>query len=217
VTRSLGSMIALALAFVAGCQAGGPTATQAGQGSSRPGDATPTLDTPRSFGPPPSPTPTDEDSPVVLDPSVLAILPERVSNIPVTESVDEASQALADPSLPRIASAMDAGVAADVGSGNLVYAWVVRVRPERLTDEIYRQWRDSYDEGACGEAGGAVARAEATIDGRTVYITSCAQGLRTYHVWLEDQAILISASATGSGNFGELLMDNLRVPGVTPT
>jgi hypothetical protein len=45
-----------------------------------------------------------------------------------------------------------------------------------------------------------------------VYITSCTQGLRTYHVWLTDQGILISASAIGDANFGEQLMDNLRVP-----
>jgi hypothetical protein len=148
----------------------------------------------------------------MLDPTVLAFLPVAVGNVPVTESADEATQALSDPSLERIGTALDAGVAVDVGSGNLVHAWVVRLRADRFSETIYQQWRDSYDEGACAAAGGVVGTADATIDGRTVYITSCGASVRTYHVWLEQAGVLISASATGDGKFGELLMDNLRVP-----
>ena len=206
--------VAAALLVVAlgACQTGGPTGTPGsvpGSSDAAGGTATDGLNT---LGPPPSPTPPDETTAVTLDPTVLAFLPESVNGIPVTESVDEASQALDDPSLPKIATSMDAGVAVDLGTGDLVYAWVVRLRPDKFTDEIYRQWRDSYDEGACSGAGGVTGNAEATIDDRTVYITSCVQGLRTYHVWLKDQGILISASATGDAKFGELLMDNLRVP-----
>lgn len=203
-------MAVAALALVAACQ---PTSLGPTPGSSlRTTAPTPSPQPPETIGPPPSPTPPDETSPVVLDPTVLAFLPADVGGIALTESVDEATQALADPSLLRIATAVDAAVAVDTGNGNLVYAWVVRLRPDKLTDTIYGQWRDSYDEGACTGAGGDVHRAEATIDDRTVYITTCTTGLRTYHLWLKDQAILISASAVGDGNFGELLMDNLRVP-----
>ena len=200
----------LAAGLLSGCQ-GGATGSP-GPGSTGAGGASPSADVLPTFGPPPSPTQPDDTSPVVLDRTVLAFLPETVSGITVAESVDEATQALADPSLQTIASALDAGVAADAGSGNLVYAWVVRLRPAAFGDEIYRQWRDSYDQGACGGEPSIVGRAQATIDARTVYITSCTQGLRTYHVWLKDQGILISASAIGDGNFGEHLMDNLRVP-----
>jgi len=206
--------VALVAAAIAACQATSPSATgpstSAGVSLSG-GTPQPVL----TLGPPPSQTPPDGTSPVTLDPTVLAFLPQSVGGVPVTESVDEATQALDDPSLPRIASAMDAGVAVDARNGNLVYAWVVRLRPDRFTDDVYGQWRDSYDEGACSGAGGVVGRAEATIDDRTVYITSCVQGLRAYHVWLKDQGILISASAIGDGKFGELLVDNLRVPAAT--
>ena len=201
---------ALLAAAIAACQTGSPSATERGPGSSASAEASD--DAPPTLGPPPSPSPPDAASPVTLDPTVLAFLPDSVNGIPVTESIDEATQALDDPSLPRIATSMDAGVAVDAGSGNLVYAWVLRLRPDKFTDDIYRQWRDSYDEGACSGAGGVTGNAEATIDDRTVYITSCVQGLRAYHVWLKEQAILISASAIGDGKFGELLMDNLRVP-----
>ena len=204
------AVLMLAAGFLGGCQGGATTSP--GPGSSGADASSPSMGVLPTFGPPPSPTPPDETSPVVLDRTVLAFLPETVVGVTVAESVDEATQALADPSLQTIASALDAGVAADAGSGNLVYAWVVRLRPGAFGDEVYRQWRDSYDQGACGGEPSIIGRAQATLDARTVYITSCTQGLRTYHVWLKEQGVLISASAIGDGNFGEQLMDNLRVP-----
>ena len=211
--RALHSRAALVcLVLLAGGCSTQPSLTQptgpAGSGL----DGTGSFAPPETIGPPPSPTPQDAASPVVLDPTVLAFLPAKVGDVPVTESADEATQALSDPSLGKIGSAVDAGVAVDTGGGNLVYAWVVRLRSGLFTDAIYQQWRDSYDEGACADAGGVVGRAEATIDNRTVYITSCTTSVRTYHVWLQQPGILISASAIGDGRFGELLMDNLQVP-----
>jgi hypothetical protein len=204
---ALGCLVLLA----AGCST--PVNPTQSAGSAASGlDASPSFGTPETVGPPPSPSPPDETTPVALDPTVLAFLPQTVGDVPVTESADEATQALSDPSLGRIGSAIDAGVAVDMAGGNLVHAWVVRLRTDRFTEAIYQQWRDSYDEGACAAAGGVVGTAEATIDDRTVYITSCGTTVRTYHVWLEQAGILISASATGDGRFGELLMDNLRVP-----
>ncbi|MBI2781945.1 MAG: hypothetical protein HYX55_09145 [Chloroflexi bacterium] len=174
--------------------------------------ATATISPLQTFGAPPSPTQPDDSSAIVLDPALLAYLPKAVEGIEVKEDVDEAATALNDPALPRIASAVDGAVAVDTGTGNLVYAWIVRLRPGTFTDGDYRQWRDSYDEGACTAAGGVVGRAEATIGGRQSYVTSCVAGLRTYHVWLKDQDILISASSIGDGKFGEKLLEGLRTP-----
>ena len=204
---ALGCLVLLAV----GCSTPGNPTQSAGSAASGL-DASPSFGAPETVGPPPSPTPPDETTPVALDPTVLAFLPLTVGDVPVTESADEATQALSDPSLGRIGTAIDAGVAVDMASANLVHAWVVRLRTDRFTEAIYQEWRDSYDEGACAAAGGVVGTAEATIDDRTVYITSCGATVRTYHVWLEQAGILISASATGDGRFGELLMDNLRVP-----
>lgn len=198
--------------FAVGCSTA-PTTTLPSGSATTGLDGTPSSGAPETIGPPPSPTPPDETTPVELDPTVLAFLPSTVGGVAVTESADEATQALSDPSLAKIGSAVDAAVAVDTGTGNLVYAWVVRLRENTFTDAIYQQWRDSYDEGACADAGGVVGRAEATIDARTVHITSCTAGVRTYHVWLEQAGILISASAIGDGRFGEVLMDNLQVPG----
>jgi hypothetical protein len=176
------------------------------------GGVTATAEPPGTFGPPPSPTPPDETSPVTLDPALLEVLPASIDGFPVTESIDEASLALTDPALPRIAAALDVGLAVDTASANLVLAHVVRLRTDAFDADTYRQWRDSFDAGACAAAGGVDRWAQATIDERTVYVTTCVASLRTYHVWLDEQAILISASSIGEGNFGEKLMRELRVP-----
>lgn len=170
-----------------------------------------TFDLP-SLGPPPSESP-DDSTPITLDQGLLAILPATIDSTPVQEDLDVATEALQDAALPKIATSVETAVAVDTGTGNLVTAWIVRLKPGAFGDEIYRQWRDSYDEGACNAAGGVVGRAQADLGGRDTYVTSCVAALRTYHVWLEDQGILISASSIGEGRFGEKLMTTLRVPG----
>ncbi len=207
--RALAVLI-LPVAILAACGDGAATPTPRPLATG-PG-ATSTIQPPTSFGPPPSPTPPDETSPIVLDPTLLRFLPETVEGITVVEDVDEAATALSDPELARIASAVDGAVAVDTGTGNLVYAWIVQLRPGVFTDSDFRQWRDSYDQGACAPAGGVVGRAEATIAGRQAFVTSCVTGLHTYHLWVKEQDILISASSIGDGRYGEKLLEGIRVP-----
>lgn len=206
-----GLLVAVSLAACGGDSAS--ASASAGPGSSGGPNGTGILQPPTSFGPPPSPTLPDVTTPVTLDPTLLGFLPEAIDGIPVVEDMDEAALALTDPALPQIATAIDAAVAVDTGNGNLVYALVVRLRPGTFGAEVYHQWRDSFDDGACATAGGVTGHAEATLGGRQAFITSCGVGLRTYHVLLEDQDVVISASATGEGRFGEKLMETLRVPG----
>ena len=206
MTRAAAIVLVLATALAA-CQTVTPT-DSAGPVSNAP-NATSPIDPGMTVGPPPSPT-LDPASPAVLDATLLEFLPETVAGAPVTEALDEAALALADPALSRIATALDVGLALDESTGNLVTAHVVRLREGAFTDDTFRQWRDSYDEGACTAAGGIVARLETTIDERTVFVTSCLGPLRTYHAWIEDEDLLISASSVGDGRFGELLMSGLR-------
>jgi hypothetical protein len=211
VPRLAAIAVAVAALMVVACTgdlAGSPTPAPGSSGAGVAATAQPLT----SFGPPPSPSPPDDTAPLTLDGALLEYLPAEVAGIPVTEDLDIASEALSDPALPRIATAVDAAVAVDAGTGNLVSAWVVRLRRDAFADADYRQWRDAYDEGACAAAGGVVGRAEATIAERTAYVTSCSAGLHTYHVWLEEEGILISASSIGEGRFGEHLLEGLRVP-----
>ena len=149
-------------------------------------------------------------APVAIDPSLLAILPATVDGIGLIESPEAEIAALAGPELAAVGSAMAAGIAVDTTTGQFVYAVVVLLEPGAMDDAVFRDWRDSYDEGACSQAGGVTGNAEAQIGGRTVFIGSCSGGVRTYHVWLVDRGVLISASAAGDRRLGELLMENLR-------
>lgn len=149
-------------------------------------------------------------SSVAIDPTLLGLLPATVDGIEMVESPEAEIAALAGPELAAVGAAMAAGIAVDTTSGQFVYAVVVRLEPGAMDDAVFRDWRDSYDEGACSQAAGVTGKAEAQIAGRTVYIGSCGGGVLTYHVWLVDQFILISASAVGDRRLGELLMENLR-------
>jgi len=166
----------------------------------------------------PSPTPTPEvvatSTPaageVAVDPSLLAILPDEVDGLPITENRDGEAAALGDPLLTEVASAIAAGSAFDATTDEFVYAVIVRLLPGAMDGAVFRDWRDSYDEGACSQADGVLSHAETQLGGRTVYIGTCTGGLRTYHLWLEERGVLVSASAVGERRLGEQLVENLR-------
>jgi hypothetical protein len=170
----------------------------------------PTLEPLVTIGPPEATTSAGPGETVVVDTKLLGVLPAAVNGIQVTESTDGETDALANAQLPTIASALAAGLAVDSASGNFVYAVVVRLLPAGFDDAHFRDWRDSYDQGACSGAGGVVGHAEAELASRTVFIGTCDAGVRTYHAWIEDKDLLVSASAAGDQRFGERLMTDLR-------
>lgn len=150
------------------------------------------------------------DTAVTIDPALLEILPATVDGVEVVRNADGEAAALGDPLLAQVGEAVAAGLAVEPASGDFVYAVVVRLLPDAMSDAAFRDWRDSFDEGACSQAGGVANHVETGIGGNTVYIGTCTGGLRTYHVWLEDRGVLISVSAVGERRLGELLVANLR-------
>lgn len=169
-----------------------------------------TLEPPGTVGPPATSGSIGPGEAVVIDTTLLAVLPGAVDGVPVTESTDGEADAIANPQLPSIASALAAGLAVDSATSNFVYAVVVRLLPGALDDIRFRDWRDSYDDGACSGAGGVVGHAQAEIGGRTVFIGTCEAGVRTYHAWIPDKDLLVSASAAGDRRLGERLIAELR-------
>jgi hypothetical protein len=205
--RIAGAVAILLSTAIAACQPSASSGSAAPPGGSA---ATPTGG-PSTLGPPASPTP-GANAPARVDPTLLDYLPEMVGDATMQADADEAAIAAADPALSRVATAVDVGVALHESSGDLVTAHVVRLRHGAFDDATYRDWRDTFDEGACGAAGGVHGRAETPIDDRTVYVTTCVAQVRIYHVWIEEQDLLISASSFGSAGYGELLVHGLRLP-----
>jgi hypothetical protein len=153
---------------------------------------------------------TASASAVVIDRSLLGLLPGNVNGFGITESPEGEASAAQSRDLSTVATGFAAGLAADPAGGDWAFAVVVALRPGVMSDATFRGWRDSYDAGACSQAGGVGGHAQAEIAGRTTYITTCGGGLHTYHVWLPAQQRLVSISAVGDRRFGELLVKGLR-------
>ncbi len=198
-------LFALAVVFTIGACAPSPPSSPSVS------PATPAPSAPLSTGPP---VPTDEPTPPVtlvpVDRALLDVLPATVAGLTVEPSPEGEADAASDPGLAALADAFAAAIAVDPQSGDFVFAAVVAVRTGILADDVFRDWRDSYDEGACSQAGGVTGHAEAEIGGRTIFIGSCEGGLHTYHAWLADRDLLVSASSIGAGRLGERLMEGLR-------
>ena len=183
------------------------------RGSTRSGWAGPTAPAAALTAAPsgtPAATPSGRPPFGAVDPALLGVLPAAVDGIPIVESTDTEPSAVGDPAFRAVGSALAAGLAIDPESGEFVYAVVVRLKGGTLGDAAFRDWRDTFDAGACSQAGGVVGNAEATIAGRTVYIGSCSGGLHTYHLLLPSRGLLISASSVGPRRLGERLVENLR-------
>jgi hypothetical protein len=146
---------------------------------------------------------------VAIDPTLLDLLPDTVDGIALVDSPEAAAESASDASLGRTAQSLAVAVAVDPATSNLVVASVVKLRPGVFSDEFFRDWRDSFDESVCGQAGGVTGNAQATIDGRTVYIGTCSGGVHTYHVHLEGPDAILSVKSVGDGRLGEKLVESL--------
>ena len=224
VARSVVAIVAVAVAvllapaiLMAGC---GPTQAPSNAAASATGSLAPasTAEGP-SFSDGASPPRSDPASPgagagAQVDPGLLAFVPSSVEGVPLTFDPETSATIAADPAIARDAVSLAVALAivpAASGVDDLAIVSVVRLRDPSKDEAWFRDWRDSYDEGACSQADGvAVGHAEAEIGGGTVYIGSCAGGVLTYHTRLEQAGILVSVHALGSRRLGEKVMAGIH-------
>lgn len=156
---------------------------------------------------PVTPEPTPPAS-VREDESLLAILPAEVDDVPVLPEPASFADAVTFPDF--VANVEAAAFAIAVRDPDLASGVVARLRPGVFSDGFYRDWRDSYDEGACSQAGGVAGRAEAQLGGRTVFIATCVGGLVVYHTYLPERDVVVSVFSIGERRLGERIMAELR-------
>lgn len=183
-----------------------PASAPAPSSTTSPRPATPSPAVPAA-----SPSSAPASSPVaavLLDESLLGILPPDIDGVAVAAEPDSFAQAAADPGF--VGNVASAAFAVVVDGADLASGVVARLRPGRYSETLFRDWRDSYNEGACAQSGGVAGNAEAEMDGRTVYIATCAGGLRVYHAYLPERGTIVSLFSTGDRRFGERLMSDLR-------
>lgn len=149
---------------------------------------------------------------VDVDLSLLSHVPATVGGVAIEPDPGTAAQIAADPGLADDVERLAVGLAVGAGSSgaeDVAIVNVVKLREDVLGEPFFRGWRDSYDEAACGQAGGVSGHAQAEIDDRTVYIGSCNGGAHTYHVALEEDDLVVAVTSVGPGRWGEQIVSNL--------
>lgn len=150
---------------------------------------------------------------LVVDPTLLDVLPSEVDGVALEPDPTTAGQIAADPTLADSAEAIAVALAIRPGTSSgddLAIASVIRLRPGVFSDAWFANWRSTYDQGACDVAGGVVGTPSAvSIAGRTAFVGTCAGDARTYHVHLADPSLIVSITAAGAAGFGELVVAGL--------
>lgn len=147
---------------------------------------------------------------VPIDSSLLASLPSTVSGLALVEDVDTESHDAADPAHAADLAGLAVAIVADPSSADLAVASVVRLKPAVYSDAYFRSWRETFDAGACSQAGGVAGSAEAVIAGRRAFIGHCVGGVLTYHVYLPAGETIVSISSIGERRLGEHIVEGLR-------
>ena len=200
-----GSYLALSGPLAAPPTAGPTSAAQASQ----PPSAASTPDASPS-GSPASATAGASGS-IAVDSFLLSVLPASIKGAPLVENPEAEAHDLTDPALAGQASALAAALAIDTTTSDWAYVSVVHLRVGVFSDAYFKSWRETYDSGACSQAGGvAQSSAEAEIAGHKTFIGHCVGGVLTYHVHLAPGDVIVSISALGDQRFGQLVVEGLR-------
>jgi hypothetical protein len=148
---------------------------------------------------------------IVIDPFLLRVLPASIKGAPLVENAEAEAHDLTDPALAGQASALAAALAIDTTTSDWAYVSVVRLRAGVFSDAYFKSWRETFDAGACSQAGGvAQSSAEAEIGSHRTFIGHCVGGVLTYHVHLIPGEVIVSISALGAQRFGQLVVEGLR-------
>jgi hypothetical protein len=206
-------VVVIVLASVSACGPTGPSS-----------DSPIPSDTPAGTDPPTTetivPSPTDEPatSPaaggILVDPSLLDLLPTTVSGVPLTPDAETAADLAADRALAEtveaIALAAAFGPPSTDAIGDYAVVTVARLHPGVFDDSFFRGWRDSFDEAVCAQAGGVDSgSSELDIEGHQTYRRGCVGGVVTYHTYLADRNVIVSLQGIGPAELGRRVVEGL--------
>ena len=208
--RPLLRVVGVALLLVAACIPPRPSPSPPPSSST---PATPTFEPTSSATAAGSPGATSSTG-IVVDPSLLELLPDDVAGVPLEPDEATANELAGEPSIAPFVSSLAIAAAfvppASDTLGDYVVVTVARLKPGLFGDLFYRGWRDTFDSAVCEQAGGVDGHAEATVGGRQTYIGTCAGGVHTYHVHLPAQDVIVSMQGAGESRFGERVIEGLN-------
>jgi hypothetical protein len=147
---------------------------------------------------------------VRIDPALLAVLPSTVDGATIAEAPEAEAESATDRTLSGSVDRLASGFVHSADGTNWAYASIVALKANAFNEPFYRDWRDTFDRGACSQAGGVTGSAQSSVGGRLVFIGRCAGGLLTYHAYLPGTNLLVSISALGPQRYGERVIQGLR-------
>ncbi|MEO6207610.1 MAG: hypothetical protein ABIP77_06625 [Candidatus Limnocylindrales bacterium] len=150
---------------------------------------------------------------VAVDASLLDVLPQSIDGQPRRPDDPTAIEIAREGNLGPDIEAMAVGLYVKAGSStseDLAIVNVVRLRSGAFSEVWYRDWRTTYDDGACQIAGGvAPGAAQTRLGDHDTDIGTCQGGVHTYHVHLTGPDRVVSITAAGDGRYGELVVKGL--------
>jgi hypothetical protein len=192
-------VVAVLAVLIAGC---GATATPT---SSRPASASQAASAPASS----DPSAAASAGMLAIDRTLLAQLPASLNGLDRQNDADADASIQTDPSLAAIGSAYVTAFYVQPSSGDSAYAIVSRLRGGTISDATYKDWRETYGTGACGDAGGVIGQAETTLGIRQVDVTRCSGAQQVYYVLIGDRGVLLTITSTGQSQLGRDLVEQL--------
>lgn len=194
--RRAGPVLGLLVGVLAGCA--GPTPSTA--------PAT-TAVTP---GPAPTPSAPSTAAAVatIVDPSLLDRLPASIDGIALTPDAETATEIAATIDAETGIEAMAVAIYPSVEDYAVVT--IARLRPDEFSEDWFRDWRDTFDEGVCQQAGGVdPGHAELELGGRQVFRSTCIGGVVIHHVWLAESRSIVSLQGAGPLDVGRRVLEGL--------
>lgn len=184
--------LAVGLALIASCGSGSPSATS----SASPSATAPAVKAS------PSPTLRVGAYGLVIDPSLVHLLPATIVGAPVTESGELEAAAMGDAQLPTHVASYAAAIVGSLGDPDWAQVQFLALKPNAGTS-FYAAWRDQVESAGCSQASGIASRARRDIGGWPVDVTTCVGGAMLYQLELQDQGVLVSVTALGPKKLGE--------------
>jgi hypothetical protein len=136
------------------------------------------------------------------------VLPADIDGNEVTAEEQSFAEAVADPAFAQ--NVKRAAFAIVTSPNDLASGVVAELQPGLLDDAFFTDWRETYNAGACSQAGGVATNAETQLGGRTVWVTTCGGGLTVYHTQIPNRNLVVSLFSLGEGRYGERLIRGLR-------
>jgi hypothetical protein len=145
---------------------------------------------------------------IAVDAALLEHLPADVAGVARTADEETAAEIAGQPLLDTFVSGI--GVAIYPSKPDYAVATVARLHPDVFDEDWFRDWRDTYDEGVCAQAGGVdTGRSEIELGGRRVHRSACRGGVVIYHAWLPESGVVVSVQGAGPLDIGRSVVSGL--------